>query len=494
MNKPNEEYYNRLRENAEKRFLDIVELQKKGLVCLDGDFVPSVHYPPITQYPPVSEDFVLKGYSMPEDGMMDVYVHFPFCERHCLYCHYPGKVGPQIEEKKKYVSYLKREIDMYRKKLGIDRFRPRSVLIGGGTPTYLPVDLLEEFLIYFNEYVDLSKCKQFNYDLDPMSLLGEEGRKKMEIMKKYGVTRLTIGLQSLDDDVLKIMNRNHNAEEAKQSVYAAKEFGFDVNIEFIYGHPGQTFENWVDVINEAIKLPTDEIQLYRLKVLAYGDYQGKIIKNRTDKSKHIPIPDFKETMMMKQAAIDILHENGYNENLRRVFSKQKKIFSHYAYNQCCNLYDQIGFGITAFSSFRDRFCLNTQYFEEYYNKIDEGRLPMNRGYIRSKEQQNRWAIVLPLKNRDIRKKDYKKVTGTDIDNIFKNKKELLIREGLITEDERTIKLTDLGKFIADEVVEQFNSVEYIPFPRDNYAEGILNPYNNNTSEDALEEDVHDETV
>lgn len=484
----NEHYYARLRENALKRFEEVEELQRKGLVCLDGDFVPSVHYPPITQYPQVTEDFVLKDYSMPSDGMMDVYVHFPFCERHCLFCHYPGKVGPQIEEKTKYVSYMEREIDLYRKKLGIDRFRPRSVLIGGGTPTYLPLDLLEKFLVYFNEYVDLSGCKQFNYDLDPSSLLGEEGRKKMEIMKKYGVTRLTIGVQSLNDDVLKIMNRNHNAEEAKRSVYAAKEFGFDVDIEFIFGHPGQTFENWIDVINEAIELPADEIQLYRLKVLAYGDYQGKIIKYRGSGAEEIHFPDFKETMMMKQAAIDVLRENGYHENLRRVYSKQKKIFSHYAYNQCCNLYDQIGFGITAFSSFRDRFCLNTQHFDEYYSKIDAGLLPLNRGYIRSKEQQNRWAIILPLKNRDVRKNDYKRVTGgTDLNNIFREKRAALVEAGVLEDNDRVMRLTDLGTFVADEVAEQFNSVEFLPFPKENYADAVLNPYNNNTSSDALEE-------
>lgn len=484
--KRSKEYYDSLRESGEARFKRVLELQALGLECDDGDFVPSVHYPPITQYPDVTEDFILKDYTMPADGMMDIYVHFPFCQQRCIFCHYPGKVGPQLEEKEKYVRYLEKEIDMYLAKLGQEKLRPRSVLIGGGTPTYLPPHLLERFLKFFNSRVDLSGCKQFNYDLDPSSLLGDEGRLKMEIMKKYGVTRLTIGIQSFGDDILKIMNRSHNTEEAKLSVYLAKEMGFDVDIEFIYGHPGQTYESWADMIEEAMELPTDEIQLYRLKVQAYGDFQGSIIKNRTGGGK-IPIPDFKETMMMKQAAIDILASKGYHENLRRVYSKQKKIFSHYAYNQCCNLYDQIGFGITAFSSFRDRFALNTQYFEEYYNKLDSGLLPVNRGYIRDQEQQNRWAIILPLKNRDVRKKDYKRVTGYDLDDVFKAKKKALIDAGVLEDTGTTLTLTDMGKFLADEVAEQFNSPEFVPFPRERYAEGPLNPYLNNTPADALGE-------
>lgn len=476
--------YAYLRKRAEEKFEVVQDLQRKGLVCLDGDFVPSVHYPPITQYPEVTQEFVLGDYTVPEDGKIDIYVHIPFCERRCLFCHYPGKLGEQTEEKNKYLSYLKREMDLYLDVLGIDKIKPRSILLGGGTPTYMTPEQLDYFLSFFLDRVDMSSCLQFNVDLDPNSIMDEDGLKRMEIMKEHGVDRLTVGVQSLDDNVLKIMNRGHDADRAIRSLDRSMEMGFQTNAEFIYGHPGQTFENWIDVVDQAVTLPTHELQFYRLKVQAYGDLQGAIINNRTNE-KAIPIPDFKETMMMKQASYDILEENGFHENLRRVFSKQKKIFSHYAYNQCCNLYDQIGFGITAFSSYRDRFALNTQSFEEYYSKIDQGLLPVNRGYIRDKEQQARWAIVLPMKNRDVRKADYKRITGLEFDEVFKKKTQRLKEHGLISDNGKVVGLTDLGRFLADEVVEQYNSNEFQPFPKSNYAEGELNPYLDNTREDAI---------
>lgn len=468
---------------AEERYEQVRRLQEKGLICLEGDFVPSVHYPPITEYPHASEDFLLNSYTVPKDGLMDIYVHFPFCQQHCLFCHYPGKVGLQTEEKNRYLKYLKKEMDLYMNRLGIHKWKPRSILIGGGTPTYLTPEQLEEFLAFFTERVDFSECKQFNYDLDPNTLLGDDGQKRMELMKKYGVTRLTIGIQSLNDEVLKLMNRGHDAKMAVESVIAAKEAGFDLNIEFIYGHPGETLDNWMEVMEQAVTLPTDEIQIYRLKVKAYGDMQGAIIHKR--ESGHSEIPDFKTTMMMKQMAVDIFNEHGFHENLRRVYSRQNKIFSHYAYNQCCNLYDQIGFGLTAFSSFRDRFALNTQYFEEYYDRIDHGLLPVNRGYIRDKEQQLRWGIVLPLKNTCIRKSQFLSMTGKNFDDLFKKKTARLKEEGLLTENEAIIKLTELGGFVADEVVEQYNATEFLPFPESHYADGPLNPYRDNTTEDAM---------
>ncbi|MCL2814091.1 MAG: radical SAM protein, partial [Oscillospiraceae bacterium] len=317
--------------HAKEKFETIRALQSEGLICDDGEFVPSVHYPPITQYDDASPDEALDTYTQPEDGRMDIYAHFPFCIQSCTFCHYPGLVGEQAEEKEKYLKYLKKEIEIYYERFQIERLRPRSVLIGGGTPTHLTPAMLEDFLQFFNQKVDLSGCRQFNYDVDPNSLVGDDGKKRLEIMRAYGVTRLTIGVQSFDNQVLKYMNRAHNAATAIESIENTKEFGFDLNIEFIFGHPGETLENWTEVMQKVVTMNTDEIQLYRLKVLSYGDKQGYII-NQRDK-----IPDFEQTMMMKQIAIDILNENGFYENLRRVFTKDKKNISHYAYNQCCNL-------------------------------------------------------------------------------------------------------------------------------------------------------------
>lgn len=465
--------------HAEETFEKIQKLQRLGLICSDGDFVPSVHYPPITQYDPCNIDDYFKTYSQPADGMMDIYVHIPFCIQHCTFCHYPGMTGERLKEKTEYIEYLIREMDLYLDYFGLQKIKPRSILLGGGTPTSLPPALLDHFLTEFDKRVDFSACKQYNVDLGPNSINDDIGTEKCDIMKKHGITRLTIGLQSLDDNVLRLMNRPHNAGQGIDSVYKAVDYGFDVNIEFIYGHPGETIDNWIEVMEKAVALPMNEIQIYRLKVQAYGDFQGVINRFHRGAGEK-DIPDFKTTMMMKQIAIDLLNEHGFNESLRRVYTRKKSVFSHYAYNQCCNQYDQVGFGLTGFSSYRDRFDINTQNFEEYYAAIDAGRLPINRGLVRSPEEQARWAIVLPLKNRDMRKAEFQARSGYCFDDVFKTKVSLLKEYGLIEDTGKVIRLTELGGFVADEVCEQFNSIPYLPFPRDHYAEGPLNPYLHNS--------------
>ncbi len=464
--------------NTRQRLEDHRRFQELGLINNSGDFYPGgVHYPPITKYNQITQEQMFKGYTLPPDGMLDVYAHIPFCKQRCVFCHYPVKLGERLSEKDNYLAAFEKEMDLYMKQLGLSKIRARSILVGGGTPTFLTLEQITRFLKSFTSRIDLSQCKQFNYDLDPGSMIGPDGKERMKIMRDFGVDRLTIGVQSLNKEVLKIMNRPHGEQEVYDAIDIARDLGYQINIEFIFGHPGETIDNWVEVMEKAVRLDVPEIQLYRLKIEAYGDYQAPLKKLLTMRPETAIEAD--DCIAMKQLAIDILNEHGYHENLRRVYSRKREHYSHYARNQCCNLLDEIGLGLTAFSSLRDRYILNTASFEEYYQKIESGQLPLNRGLVRSPEEQIRWAIILPLKNLDIWKPTFTERTGVSLNDVFRPKIEKLKEHGLVQESEKKLELTRLGCFFADEVVEAFAAPQYIPYPRSAYAEGPLNPYVDN---------------
>lgn len=476
----NSEKVKNLLSKAQPRLEDFKRFQKAGMIPLHGDFFASgVHYPPITMYSPITQEEMYKNYTLPPDGLLDVYVHIPFCIKRCIFCHYPSLYHASSSKKDMYLDALEKEMDIVMGFLGIDKIYARSILLGGGTPTDLTPAQLKRFLDYFTKRVSLDKCKQFNYDVDPATLIGPDGIDRLKIMRDYGVDRLTIGVQSLDDNILKRMNRAHNVRDTIESVENSKKFDYQINIEFIFGHPGQTYENWIEAMDKALAFDVPEIQFYRLKVEPYGDQEGVIKKYRQYHPDELPKPE--ESILMKQIAIDMLAEHGYNENLRRVFTKKRSYISLYAFNQCCQLLDEIGFGLTAFSSLHDRFVLNTQYFDEYYKFIENGRLPLNRGIVRTKDQQMRWSVILPLKNYFIRKKLFQKINGISTDDVFQDKFSILKDYGLLTENENMIELTKLGAFFADEVVQQFHEKEYIPFPESDYADGPLNPYKHLTT-------------
>lgn len=458
------------------RWMEFQHFQQLGMIPKHGDFSPAgVHYPPITDYPPVEPEEAYRDFQEVEEGKFDVYVHIPFCNRRCLFCHYPSHYHRGEAEKDTYLDHLEKEMRNWLAFRGLEQIKSRTVLIGGGTPTDLSPKQLERFLKFFTQYVDISHCQQFNYDVDPSTLVREEGLERLRIIKDYKGDRLTIGVQSLNDDVLKKMNRSHNAATAKESIENCLKMGFKVNIEFIYGHPGETLQNWIDVIEEACTLGTREIQLYRLKIEPYGDQEGTIKKfNGYHHDEMISVED---TIRMKEISDLILADHGYHENLRRVFTKSRSDISLYAYNQCCRLKDEVGFGLSAFSSLNDRFMINTPSFPEYYRRTEEGLIAANRCLRRSHDQEMRWSVILPLKNYFIDKKLFKKMNGVELDTVFQRQFNLLKEFGLAVENDKKVELTPKGAFYSDELVHLFYEPEHQSFPKADFLPGPLNPYN-----------------
>lgn len=463
---------------ANKRIDELNELISLGMIYKQSNFLPGgIHYPYWTTYPKIAYDEMFKGYKLPENKELDAYVHFPFCTTKCVFCHFPAVYNAPNEEKDRYISAIEKEMDIYMKTVGIDKIKLRSALIAGGTPTDLTPQQLERFLKIFTSKCDMSNTRQFNYDVSPHTLVGEDGIKRLKILKEYGVNRLAIGIQSMQDDILKFMNRPHNKKQSLEAINNALNMGFKVNIEFIYGYPKQTFETWYEDLSQMVSLGVDEIMLYRLKIDAHGDQQGNI-KNYKNSNPNIFLSR-EDTLVMKQMAIDYLREFGYieNVNMRRVFTKKVKDYSIYAFDQCCKMRDQMAFGLTAYSSLSDRFVLNTCNFDEYYKRIENNILPYDRGLIRSNETQQRWAIIMPLKNRFIEKKYFKIQTGIDIKqtksySIIQKLKEYDLAE----ETDKYIRLTSKGAFFADEVVGLFYENNHNPFPQNDFNEGPLNPY------------------
>ena len=457
------------------RWDEFQKFQRLGLIPTHGDFSPAgVHYPPITNYPPISQEKAYDGFKEVVPGEFDVYVHIPFCHKRCLFCHYPSRYNCNDVDKDIYLDHLEMEMRNWLSFRGLDKIKARTILIGGGTPTDLSPKQLERFLTFFTKYVDISNCPQFNYDVDPSTLVGDKGLERLRIIKDFKGDRLTIGIQSLNETVLKKMNRSHNAATAKESVSNCLHMGFDVNIEFIYGHPGETLQNWIDVIEEACTLGTEEIQLYRLKIEPYGDQEGTI--KRFSVYHEDELISVEDTIRMKEMSTLILADHGFNENLRRVFTKKRSNISLYAYNQCCRLKDQIGFGLSAFSSLNDRFMINTPSFDEYYKRTENNEIAADRCLIRNADQQIRWSVILPLKNYFIDKKLFREMNGIEIDSVFQKQFALLKQYDLITETDRKIELTPKGAFYSDEIVHMFYEPQHQSFPESDFVNGIMNPY------------------
>jgi oxygen-independent coproporphyrinogen-3 oxidase len=446
--------------------LGVQKIVQSGVLPANGKkFFPVIGYPPLTMFNDMDQDTLFENFDQRPEGPVSAYAHIPFCPSRCTFCHWITKTKSRSEEVDDYIDHLEKEMELYRSNMGVDAIPTKSVLVGGGTPTYLNPRQMERFLKAFSRYYDLSECTQFSMEAEPTTLLGREGTERLAVMKDYGVQRISLGVQSFDDPVLAAMGRTHNNADTLESIKQMRRAGFDnIAIDLIYAYPNQSVEQWTDNLLTAVSLDIESYQLYRLRIRQHGDRQGNIFSQHSKKPDIFPETD--DIHLMKYLGTLISEHHGYNEHQTRIFSRRAEDISHYLYDWCCNLTDVAGIGVSAWSNLRGVFSLNVgdANLENYYRLVDSGKVSVNRGKIRTDDDEKRRSFILPLKNSRVSKQVFTERTGEAVDDCFSTEINWLKGLGLIDEDDKYIQFTRLGRFFADEVATQFFDPAYLPFP------------------------------
>jgi oxygen-independent coproporphyrinogen III oxidase len=442
------------------------ELAEAGILFPDNQYAPVVCYPPITMYPPASAEAIFDRDENPfNTPTYSAYVHIPFCLRRCVFCHWVFTVGASDNDVDDYLDTLSMEMRLVKQRLGMERIPTSTAIFGGGTPTYLKPRQLERVLNDFTGHFDLSCCRQFSVEAEPSSLLGEEGFEKLKIMKDYGVHRVSLGVQSFNDDILKTMTRPHDAAQALSAIQQIRKAGIDsISIDLIYGYPGLKVEDWIETMKSAVKSGADAWQLYRLRIERYGDVQGAIMRQHRKMTDRFPTRG--EIDLMKMLGNIISEKNGYAQHFSRIFASHRRHISEFLMDFCCYLSNVVGMGPSAWSNYHRTFTQNVGKDIKLYRRlVREGKIPIDRGFYRDLDTEARRSLITPLKNDRLHKKHFLERTGLSAEDHFASELQRLKRYGLIEEDERCISLTRRGRFYADQTVLQLFQREYMPIQR-----------------------------
>lgn len=445
--------------------MNIAELQQSGILPDDGKkFFPVIGYPPLTMFRDMNEGPVFEGFQNRSPSPLSAYVHIPFCPTRCTFCHWITKTRSKHDEVDVYIDHLEREMELFKSKMGLQRIPIKSVLFGGGTPTYPDARQLERLMQAFHRHFDLSECTQFSVEAEPTTLLDDEGWARLQVLKDYGVDRISLGVQSFDDDVLKYMARAHDSTQAFQAIELIRKAGIPVVfIDLIYGYPDQHVDDWARNMLQAVNHDIDGYQLYRLRIKQHGDRQGSIIKHFNNHPERFA--DVDDILLMKNLGILISEQHGYGEHQTRIFSKKVENISHYLRDWCCGLHDVSGVGVSSWTNLRGVFAQNIGDHDlaNYYAYIDRGQVAIDRGKVRTTDDELRRCFILPLKNTQVDKSFYRQRTGVHAEQVFAKELTHLKQLDLIEETEQYIRMTKRGRFFADEVSTQFFNPLYMPF-------------------------------
>lgn len=380
-----------------------------------------------------------------EKETLGIYIHIPFCKQKCYYCDFISYCEKDnfIE---KYIKCLICEIKTWAKK-NKDKYNLTTIYIGGGTPSYIDSKYIEDILDVINNNIEnLNNVEEITIEINP----GTVTKEKLKQYKLSGINRLSIGLQSTENKLLKQVGRIHSFEEFLETYKMSKEKFKNINIDLMIGLPNQTIENINKSISEVIRLDPNHISVYSL-ILEEGTRLYNLVNER---KIDLPSEDLERNMYWYVK--DRLELEGYKHYEISNFSKENFESKHNT--NCWEQKQYIGFGVAAHSYIGNIRFSNTKSIEEYIKNIENGNIEEN---VTIQEKQNiedtkKEYMLLGL--RKINGISIKKFKNKFCENpiyIFRNELSKLAQEGLIEIDVDQIKLTNKGLDLANLVWEEF---------------------------------------
>ena len=375
-----------------------------------------------------------------------IYIHIPFCKRKCSYCDFISFSNKDnlIEN---YVKALKKEIKMF----DFLKYNVTTIYLGGGTPSYIKEEYIKEILESLKEKLVNNKVSWKDIEITIEVNPGTVTKEKLEIYKEVGVNRISIGLQSTNNSLLKQIGRIHKFEDFLDTYNIAKEVGFDnINVDLMIALPNQTIEDIKKSLEEIVSLSPNHISVYSLIV-----EEGTLLEKQIDEGK-MEHPSDEQERRMYWYVKDFLELHGYKHYEISNFSKEGKESKHNM--NCWNQEEYIGFGLASHSYIDGiRFC-NTSNLEEYIDNIKNNSLDRNREVEERQEKEDKEKEFMMLGFRKIEGVDiskFKEKFGENPIFLFRKQLDKLVSEGLIEVDLNNIRLTNKGLDLANIVFEEF---------------------------------------
>lgn len=368
-----------------------------------------------------------------------VYIHIPFCEKKCYYCDFTS-FPEKTDEISQYIEYLIKELSLYKDKIDKE-YTISSIFIGGGTPSSIDENYIEQILNYVFKNFNTKENIEVSIEVNPGSVTVEKASK----YKAIGINRVSIGLQSLNDSLLKSIGRIHNAADFYNSYEILKDTGFEnINIDLMFALPDQSLEDLLLTLEQVVKLDVSHISLYSL-ILEEGTQFYKL----HEKGK-LNMPSEEEDREMYHKSVQFLKSKGYDHYEISNFSKPnfkcKQNMTYWKVNP------YIGVGINSHSNLENKRFSNVSDFKNYYYKLDRNEFPLYEIEDIDKEMEIGEYIILGLRLIEgINKDEFKRRFNKDIEDLYREQILKNIKNGLLTEWENHFKLTNLGLDLSNQV-------------------------------------------
>ncbi|MFF2754259.1 radical SAM family heme chaperone HemW [Psychrobacillus sp. NPDC058041] len=371
-----------------------------------------------------------------------IYIHIPFCHQICNYCDF-NKFFFHNQPVDEYIESLGKEMTMYKEQLKNSSIE--TIFIGGGTPTSLTEKQLERLFTLIHSHIPMNKIIEFTSEANPDELTFE----KMKLMRSFGVNRLSMGVQTFDQDLLKVLGRTHSNEHVYSVIENAKQIGFpSISMDLMYGLPNQTMEQWEHSLKEAYRLKIPHISAYSLLVEPKTVFYNLMSKGKLS----LPGEDLEAEMY--SYLLDEMQKQGYNQYEISNFSFKEKESRHnllYWDND-----EYLGLGAGAHGYVNNIRYSNHGPLKKYMESLESNEKPiMQKKEVTDIEKMEEEMFLGLRKNAGISLKKFEIRYGKTLQNVYGKELDELIQNELIILEDDFVKLTRRGRFVGNEVFQYF---------------------------------------
>lgn len=373
---------------------------------------------------------------------LGLYIHIPFCVRKCEYCDFLSWSAGE-EEREQYVNALLSEIESYRD--FVKGYRVSTIFVGGGTPSVLRPKQMERILQKIYEVFELEKRPEITIEVNP----GTVDEEKLQCYKANGVNRLSMGLQSVKDEKLRLLGRIHTYQEFAESYELARKVGFDnISIDLISSVPGQTLQEWKEELEIAAVQNPEHISVYQLIIEEGTPFYEKYAEHPE------LLPDEETSREIYLWTGRFLKEAGYEQYEISNYAKPGKESRHNL--KYWERGDYLGLGLGAASMVRNIRMSNTKDMKTYLERCDKPKtMREDVQFLEEPRQMEEFMFLGLRKTRGVSKKEFRRIFGREMDMVYEKALHKCLENGMLLEHKDRIFLSEEGTLLSNMVLSEF---------------------------------------
>ncbi len=377
-----------------------------------------------------------------DDKRIGLYVHIPYCRQKCSYCDFNSYASMEgtVPE---YFNALNNEISSYSDML--QGFTVKTVFMGGGTPSYVDSKYIHQLMSSLNRHMNIEGDAEISIETNPGTLT----EKKLSVYREAGINRLSIGLQAWQNSLLKYLGRIHNIEDFITNYKLALKAGFNnINVDLIFGIPGQSIKDWTDTIDNISQLDITHLSCYSLKI-----EEGTPFGLQLEKGKLKAVEDELDREMY-WLAIEKLRNNGFKQYEISNFAREGYECRHNLVYW--NAEEYVGFGAGAHSYFNKKRFNNVGDIHRYSSLINNNESTIEN--VQAIDEQDSMSEYMILRLRlveGVLSKDFEQRFGVALSTKYSKQIERLVSSGLADFNGNKLRLTQKGLDLANQAFVEF---------------------------------------